>query len=493
MGTATPIVRLYRHEVWQSPALMSLFNTGAKIASFVIIIPLVLNRFSSGDVSLYLFLTSIISLQMLVGGGFAPTFSRFISHALAGMPENQLGKFQAGFTPATRSEVDPGLLSRIVGTLRRIFLVLALGCFPCLLLIGTTLFDKPIRAASSPELAWIAWGIVAIVTPLVLYSSQFSAILQGANEVAAEQRWSAIFVTAGAAAALASLFLGGNLLVLIAVNQTFQVVAFFRLSWLASRTLKRLPYLASEDKYSASIFRAVWPNAWRSLTGVWCSAGIAETSGLAFAETIPTDQLAQFQLVLRIIKVIAEVSRAPFYSHLPVLNRLRAKGDMQQLRLRIRRNMIKAHLAYIIPFAIAPSAATFILPLVGSHVGFPELEFWFLLGLAVFVERWGAMHLQAYSTTNNIIWHWLNGLTGAFWVFLMIILTPSIGVYSYPVGLLGASCFIYTQVSVRRSLGSIGTSFWDFELRCTIPAIALYGLCCGCQWMIREYVARNSL
>ena len=166
---------------------------------------------------------------------------------------------------------------------------------------------------------------------------------------------------------------------------------------------------------------------------------------------------------------------------------------MQQLRLRIRRNMIKAHLAYIIPFAIAPSAATFILPLVGSHVGFPELEFWFLLGLAVFVERWGAMHLQAYSTTNNIIWHWLNGLTGAFWVFLMIILTPSIGVYSYPVGLLGASCFIYTQVSVRRSLGSIGTSFWDFELRCTIPAIALYGLCCGCQWMIREYVARNSL
>lgn len=493
MGIAPPFVRLFRHEVWQSAALMSLFNTGAKIGSFAIIIPLVLNRFSPGDVSLYLFLTSIISVQMLVGGGFVPTFARFIAHALAGVPEDQLGKFHGGFTSVARNDVDREVLSRIVGTLRRIFLTLALLSFPVLAIVGSWLLRKPVQATSAPELSWIAWGIVAVVTPLVLYSSQFSAILQGANQVATEQRWSAIFTTVGAAVALAALFLGGNLLVLIAVNQTFQIVAFFRLSWLSSRTLRRLPYSATEDRYSASIFRAVWPNAWRSLTGVLCSAGIAETSGLAFAETMPTDQLAQFQLGLRIMKVIAEVSRAPFYSHLPVLNRLRAKGDMEQLRASIRRNMTKAHIAYIIPFAIAPTAASFVLPLVGSHVGFPVLEFWSVLGLAVLVERWGAMHLQAYSTTNHIIWHWLNGFTGAFWVLLMIFLTPSIGVYSYPVGLLAANCLIYTQVSVRRSLGSIGTTFWNFELRCTIPAIALYGICCGCQWIIREFVLRNSL
>ena len=485
---------LMAQQVWRSAALMTLFNTSAKVCSLGLILPFILNRFSEGDYALYQLLSLIITLQMLVGAGFVPTFARFIAHALAGMPEDQLGKLQVGTNEVQHHlEVDADLFSRIIGTLRRIFLVLSALSLPLVGLVGFFLLDKPVRESSTPANSWMAWGIVACVTPLTLYASQFSAILQGANKIAAEQRWSAIFTIAGTLLALSSLALGGTLLVLIAVNQLLQVVSFCRLYWLASHTLKTLPYASPDDRYCPKVFHAIWPNSWRSLTGVISAAGVMAASGLAFAQIMDSGPLAEFLLGLRIMQVVGEVSRAPFYSQLPILNRLRVKGEIDKLRSLVRRNMIRSHIGYIILFGVAPVASLVVLPLIHSKVAFPDMAFWIVLGLAAFVERWGAMHLQTYSTTNHIIWHWVNGYTGILWVSLMMVLAPVIGIYAYPIGLLAANCLIYSRVAARRSIASLGCTFWEFERRCSLPAFVVFFMCCGCLWLIRGLVYRTSL
>jgi hypothetical protein len=101
------------------------------------------------------------------------------------------------------------------------------------------------------------------------------------------------------------------------------------------------------------------------------------------------------------------------------------------------------------------------------------------LGLAALTERFGAMHLQVYSTTNHIIWHWLNGITGLLWLGLMLALVPWIGLYAYPTGMLIAYIVFYSRVSMRRSHASLGISFWTFECHGLLPAAGGYTLAAG--------------
>ncbi len=471
-----------------SPTLMTVLNTAAKVLSFALVLPLVLRQFSAGDIALYYLFASVISLQMLIGSGFVPTFARFVSHALAGIPKSELGSFANGTDRSARSTeetIDSDLLAEIEGTLRRIFLVLSLISLPVMGVIGTALLINPVRASSSLQDSWIAWAIVVAVTPFSVYAYRFSALLQGANQIAMEQRWSALFTLAGSFLGLAALLFGGGLLSLIVVNQSMQLASFFRLSWLASCTLKRLPYRAAADRYSFYVFRAVWPTAWRSLVGVMSASGISSASGLVFAQRLSPEAMSEFLLGVRLMSVVAEISRAPFYSKIPVFNRLRAQRAIPALEASFRHSMILAHVGFISLFMAIPASAAIILPLVQSTVAFPDMGFWTLLGLAVFVERWGAMHLQIYSTTNHIIWHWLNGVTGLLWIFLMLVIAPFLGVFSYPLGMLIAYTVFYSRIAVQKSLSSIQCKFWPFERRCSAPALLALTMCCVCLMFIR--------
>lgn len=470
---------------WASPALMTLFNTVARILAVVGVLPFVLSRFTPGDVSLFYLFHSVISLQMLAGGGFVPTFARFIAHSLAVV--STPGEGDSGTGRVSSDCSDGRQLAALVGTLRRIFLVLSLLSFPVMAGCGSLLLITPVAASSSELDSWAAWAIVAAVTPLSLYASQYSAVLQGASRVAEEQRWAGVYCLAATLISICVLSVGGGLLALVAVNQVFQLVTFVRLYRMTSSTLRSLPYRSEEDRYSSSAFRMVWPNAWRSFLGVAIYSGIVSGSGLIFAQVTPSNLMAEFLLGLRIIAAVSEVSRAPFYSLIPHFNRLRACGKIEALQAAAQQSMLQSHLGFLALFGAAPVLCLYLLPLIRSNVAFPSMLFWSLLGISVYVERWGAMHLQIYSTTSDIIWHWLNGFTGVLWLILILVLTPVIGLYSYPVGMLVANSLIYTPISVQRSLKSMGCSWWAFERHCVVPANVCFCFCIVCLWIVQPW------
>lgn len=465
--------RLY-HRLWHSPTVMTWLNTSVRVLSLGFVLPLVLRTFTPEDISLYYLFASIVAFQLMSGAGFNPAFARFISFVLAGRTLKDLANLtiEKCASPPD-SGFDADLLTRLLGTIRRIFTVVSLASLPLIAIVGTFFLLRPISTSSNPTHAWFAWVLVILVTPLTIYSSQFSVVLQGTNRIAMEQRWSAAFILVSMIAGLIALLCGGRLLALVAANQLGQIVTYFRLSWLSKRTLEEVSP-GGTPQFCPQVFRVIWPSSWRSLVGGISSTATTTLSGLFFAQRIGGAALAEFLLAVRIMSIVSEISRAPFYSKIPSLNFLRAKGDLTALQQNAGRGMRFAYTSFMGLYFLVPLAAAVVFPLIHSNISFAPLTFWSLLGFAALIERFGAMHLQFYSTTNHIIWHWVNPVTGLIWIGITLLLIPRAGICAYPIGMLCAYGCYFCPVAVRRSLSAMQRSFWEFERFCFIPALASF-------------------
>lgn len=462
-------------KIWGSPTLMTWLNIAARLLSPIAVLPLVLNRFSPADIALYYLFVSLISLQVMFVSGFAPTIARFVSYVLAGAKEDDLVSLRFGGKAPIQAggPLDVSILAGLLCTTRRVFLLLCAASVPVAAVFGTWALLQPISASSTPAHSWAAWAVVLSVTPFVMLGTRFSAFLQGTNNIALDQRWGALFGLLGAVSGVVAVGVGGGLLALVCVNQAWQIIAYFRLRSLAGKVLRSLAPTLPEAAVNRNLLRAIWPASWRSFIGIASSNGLTAIIGLVFAQFLGSEELAVLLLGIRIMMLIAEVSRAPFYSRIPVFNRLRATGELGRLRAESLRGMQRAYLVFVSLVLAAPVAAKYILPLIGSQVAFPASSFWLLLGLATLVERMGAMHIQIYSTTNHIVWHWLNGATGVIWVLLLAVTFPLWGLFAYPLAMIIAYTACYSSCAAFLSLRSMNSKYWGFERGAFWPATAV--------------------
>ncbi len=450
---------------------MTWLNISARVLSLLVVLPLVLRQFGPADIALYYLFAGLISLQLMAGSGFIPTFSRAVAYVLAGARLQNL-RF-GGETPPDSVQAAPDiqLFMGVLATQRRIFRSLAVGTIPLMAGVGSCLLIRPISVSADPHHSWWAWAVIVATTPVVLLSCQYSAILQGANRIALDQRWGALFVVAGSVCGVLVLGTGGGLLSLVLVNQLWQIAGFFRLRHLSSQIVGEVcGGISANQSYQPDIFRVLWPASWRSLLGVLASAGVTAGSGLIFAQFLASKPLAELLFGIRIMGIIGDMSRAPFYSKIPLFNSLRYQGKITELCEVSCVSMRKAYFIFVALVLLAPVVAQFALPLIGSRIAFPAAGFWLIFGAAALVERLGAMHIQLYSTTNHIVWHWLNGITGLIWLGLMALLIPRWGQNAYPISMLMAYCGCYSWWALHYSLRSLRISFWNFERAGFMPA-----------------------
>ena len=73
--------------------------------------------------------------------------------------------------------------------------------------------------------------------------------------------------------------------------------------------------------------------------------------------------------------------------------------------------------------------ADILLKLIDSNIMFVSPLLWIIMGCVFFAERYGAMHLQLYSITNHIIWHFVNSISGLIYITSSFILFPFIDIF----------------------------------------------------------------
>ena len=469
---------LFLKRLWNSPTLTTWGSFGARSLGLVIVLPLVLKRFTTAEVALWQVFFTLIGLQLLAEAGLGTTFSRLVAYAMGGATqlENSPTELSANAAP------NWNLIIRLTETLRAVY-ANAAWILGAALLVGGTLSlirrvealpqaayalerqAKEARDSGDPERArqldssasrvlpqwqaWTAWGLVLATTVITFRMNAYGSLLQGMNHVALVRRWETAFSMLGIITSLLVLLLKGNLFLLIAANQTWVLASAIRNRWLARTIVRSHQQALAHVRIHKDIFAAVWPRAWRAGLGATMSYGLVQFSSLIVAQSRDDNRVASYLLGMRLIQLLSQASQAPFYSKLPVLATQWARGQTSQLLAIAARAMQLSTWAFVLPWAFLGFCGPLLLERLDTHTAFPSTTLWILLGVATLLERYGAMHLQLYSLTNHIVWHIANGVTGALFVAISVFGFPFLGIMSIPVGLLiGNLCFYAPYCSI---------------------------------------------
>jgi hypothetical protein len=438
--------------------------------SLVVILPLILTRFSTEEISLWYLFMILINLQMLVDIGFGPTFSRVIAYAMGGAEIITLKN------PTGQNLGQPNwtTIEAIYSTMRYVYVRLNIVRTILLITLGTWSVVKPISLVQNTYSAWLSWGIIIVSSTITFWGNIFNSYLIGVNKVALLRRWETISSIGAILTSCTVLICGSGILGMVIAHQVWQIFNIIRNLWL-SRVVEngRLKEYLKRGKNN-QVFWAVWPSSWRSGIGAFMSFGLIQASGVLYAQIENAASIATYLLALRLIQAVSSFSQAPFYSRLPVLARFFSEGKKNKLEYLAKRGMTLSHWTYILGFIVVGIVGGPLLDFLGSNAEFPPPMLWALLGFGIFVERFGAMHINLYSTTNHIINHIANGVTGIIYVIASLVLFRFIGIYAFPVGIIIGYLGFYGWYSATHSYDAFNLNFWSFEKTTIIPPFAIF-------------------
>ncbi len=451
---------------WHSPTLNTWASFATRSLTFVVVLPLLLRKFSPEELTIWYLFATLTSLHLLAESGFGSTFVRMIAYAMSGASDLQAAMAGRG---GTQAHCNLALLGRIVGTMRTIYRRLTLLLAVLLGVGGTWALVRPLAALPDPRAGWIGWGLVYANTLLVFQGNFFSTWLQGTNQIAVLRRWETFTSLGSICTSFLLLKIGAGLLPLVAATQVWATLGVARNAWLAFRALDGRLQTFRDTRYCPDVFGTVWPSAWRAGVGVLMSFGVTQSTGLVYAQMGRSQDVASYLLALRLQQMIVAMSNAPFYSKLPQFARWWAEGAREKLLPSARRAMCLTLWAFVLPLVVLGLTGQWLLSHIGSQTPFPNSWIWWLLALAGFAERCGAMHLQLYSLSNRILWHVANGVTGLITIITALTLWPRFEIMSAVIGLAAGYALFYWPYSGWKSHHQFRTRFLAFDAPIILP------------------------
>ncbi len=448
-------------EAWDSAVLTSWGSQVTRGLRLVLLLPLVLARLEIGEIAVWLLFSTILSYIALIDFGLTATFSRAIAYAMGGA--ESIGDLRRTPDSGLGGRPNEALLGRICSTQQAVYRRFSLLILLPIGLIGTLALVRPIAALPDRETAWIAWGAVLLGLAARLRDNQFVGYLTGADRIALLARWQTLVEAGSVATCVAVLVAGGGLLELAVAEQLWVVLGMLRNRGLCRRIKSGLFVRCVGGPFDRQVFDSLWQRVWRSGLGIVFSFGLPQASGLIYAQVAGPAEAAAFLLNWRLIQMIGMFSMPPFYTLLPRLANLRAQGRVaEQVRL-ARRGMSLSAATFAAGFALTGLLGAELLRLAGSKASFDGGWLWWLIGLAFLADRFGAMHLQLYSTTNHIIWHRVSFGYGIGFAVVSLATLPFIGAFAFPAGLLAGLLGFYVPMTLRHSYATFELSFRRFD------------------------------
>lgn len=460
--------------LWYSPTFTTWGSLATRLMSVMLVLPLVLVKFSPGEIVIWQLFATLSTLLLLLDFGLAPTFSRMLAYANGGASITDLARIQEKRGQAPAGSNQETLLT-VYGSLRWLYLRCGFGAVALLGLGGTAALIKPMGELPDAHNAWLAWALVASTSLAAIWGQVFGSALQGLNQVAVMRRWEILTASGQIACSFLVLALDGGLLTLVISNQLWLLFNAWRLRQLLYATMPELRQAPSTPH--PDVMKILWPAAWRSGIGMLMSNGIIQFSGVMYSQIAPAAEVAAYLLALRIMTVVTQFSAAPFYSKLPRLAELQASGQRDEQLQLARRGMSLSMWVYAAGAVAVMFTVPFALKVSGSQIKFVSELFWCVMSLAFFAERVGALHIQLYSLTNHIVWHIANGVSGTLLIAFAFIFYHWQGTIGLPLAMLVVNLAFYSVYAVKHSSQAFEFGAFSFQKGTALgPLLLLSGM-----------------
>ena len=306
----------------QSTVTWSWVYTGARLASGLILLPLVLNKLPTAELGMYYVLLSLVALVPLVDFGFGPTIGRFVSYAMGGAESIQS---QGIAKPGSSSAPNYELLWQLLFTTRRLYSVLVLVLLVVLGGWGTYVVELRIQETAHPALTRLAWGVTLISALFDIYSGWWGVYLSNMNQVLATMRIGVLSMSVRLGIAAALLLGGAGLL-------SLPVGSFCGSLLGRALTRRRCLRLLADHPYPKVVklkenLKILWPNSWRS--GVYFISGylIVNANTAICLRVLGLAANAQYGLSVQLVGLAATMAAVWINVKWPLIGQYLARHD----------------------------------------------------------------------------------------------------------------------------------------------------------------------
>lgn len=432
---------------------MTWFSFSAKSLSILVVLPLILSKFSKTEIALWYLFNILFGFQIIADLGFGSTFSRVISYAMAGLKSlEDIGKNKRDLSKD--GVPNWGLILALNKKMNSIFLFIAIIFISLISLVSLWFLDKPIENLEDPSLGYYLLALILSILFLKVYSRRYISFISGVNEVALLRRWEGFIIYCQIISSILVLILFENFFLLVLNNQFWVLVGIVNTYLLQKRILKKhlknLQYnLVHIEK--KSFLLQVFSPAWKSGLGTLSSYGLNQFSSLVLVDFLVEDDLVVYLISFRFITIISEFSRAPFYAKLPYFGQQYQSNTRGNLLKIVKRSIDLSIAIAVICLVFVTVLGNFSLELIQSNVKNLDYTLWFLLSINIVLERLGAMHFQLHSLSNKVVWHKANIIYGLIFIAISIATINQLGLYSIPVAMLAGNIFYYTTKALITS------------------------------------------
>lgn len=425
-----------------------------RLASGMILLPLVLTRLATNDLGMYYVLLSLAALVPLVDFGFSPTVGRFVGYAMGGAESIQA---QGVALPGKSSSPNYRMLWDLLGTTRTIYryltlvLLVVLGCW------GTYVVELRIHDTSSLLLTRLAWAATLATALFDLYSYWWVHYLRSMNEVVAATRIGALASAIRLLVAAVLLLAGGGLLSL-PIGTLFGSILQREL---ARRRIRRLiePHRQAAAGPPTNYLSVVWPNTWRTGVQLLSSYLTVNANTAICLHVFGLAANAQYGLSIQLLTFLNGMSAVWVFVKWPLIQQYQARHDVAGVRRIMRTRVWLQLLTFLAGCAALLLAGPFLLHWAGGGKQLLALPWLMALMLNTLFETqfntWGTL----LATENRLDYLWPTVATNVLSLLFSIALThfTSLGLGSLVAGPLLAGCLFnywYWPPYAARRLGT---------------------------------------
>ncbi len=443
----------------------------SRAGTMLFLLPVILRVFSEAEVALWYLLGSAAVIQRLAYEGFSSTYVRVISYCYVGAKEEHLRDNASHTGSTTDGSPNWPLIQACISNLNYVYIRVPLLMFSLIITALTLFVIKPIHATEQVTLNWVAWAVTIAGSIFSLLGSVFTTFLQGINQVALVQRWDAIFNLITILSNIVLVLVFESLLALVVSTQVWLAVSVIRNYYLSTKIAGHLNFLRVERH--GVIQESTWQSSIRSIAGTVFGIGTTQFINFFYAQLANSSMLASYLLAYNLLDRVAQFSRAPFYSKVPLFASLRKKGDMERFKSYAQKNMTLTYWILVLGIVFLLLFGRLGLELIGSNSQLPNNLLLATMGFAFLIERFPAMHIQLYSTTNHIVWHIANGIKALILVVSIYFTINYVGVYAFPISQSLSVILFQSWYSGGLSYRSMNTNWWKFDRMVFIPPALL--------------------
>ena len=147
-----------------------------------------------------------------------------------------------------------------------------------------------------------------------------------------------------------------------------------------------------------------------NLGWVIMSYGILQFSGIILAQYETSNLIVAYLFSIKIFEILKGFSNVPFYSQIPLMNNLFIRKEFRKLNSIFKLRGFMTTSIFAIGAMIIGLFNSYLLNYFEMNIELLNFDLWLVLSVAFFLERYGALHIQFLTLSNNIIWHIANGL-----------------------------------------------------------------------------------